>query len=761
MEPPALVPTFVIPAPNAGVDAYDVQEHRPRRVMKVQASPIARKVIAGVALLTIIILLLVQLTTNAMGQFGTVLIWVFAGGLYLAGLIGMLLTAFRESSACGLMYLFVPFYGLYYLLTRFDDMKKPFGLALLGWAMLMGQIFVFQPKAKAQLLALTGTSGGSSSDSSEDPYKRKQYTAPVPQPAQDTAAAPTPAGDAERERIDRVLQSIAVVAARDFREMSREQAMRELATLKTSVKAERAAAAPPAAAGSAAALQWQPVDQALAALEGRLTALPSEAVDPSVFAEPAPSSSEWPSVGAAQLGEEISFHAFRLRPPVDSLIDLTSSEADEQRGLSWVSTKEHTCVMLLRQTPKADPRQRQPWLINRDFQAQAALRDRLLTIDTRETNVTPGTMDGIPFWRTRVVGAPGTGALIRYVGSSGNNWIIAEIHTGAAPTRITDAFDNAIRSLRLAKAGEPKSDPFSPARVAPRLADKPEEALALLRLHKSAAEPVVLPLLTSAEARTARAAAIFLQEFGTARAAPDLRKAAESSDPELAATARAALKRIAPTDFDAVSEWLIDLKSTEITRRDEALKKLATATPDPKRRQEVAALLENMILAETAFADLTTVATALARWHGDKTVVRLLPILSREDSDPSKLEAAIEVVSATHDKAAAAAVLRWLKKEPAKAAAALIRMGAVAEEPVVKLYNTLSFSREEGDVIVRADCVRILSEVAVTSQSLTVLTRAARDPRDVPTQEIAKAAIDTVKARIAAAATKPVTPKPM
>lgn len=55
--------------------------------------------------------------------------------LYLIGGIGMLVTPFRESVACGLMYLFLPFYGLYYLVSRWDAMKRWFLTSLAGLAM--------------------------------------------------------------------------------------------------------------------------------------------------------------------------------------------------------------------------------------------------------------------------------------------------------------------------------------------------------------------------------------------------------------------------------------------------------------------------------------------------------------------------------------------------------------------------------------------------------------------------------------------------
>ena len=46
--------------------------------------------------------------------------------------IWQIIVAFREDTVCGLLYLFVPFYPLYYLVTRWDEMKRPFFLHLIA-----------------------------------------------------------------------------------------------------------------------------------------------------------------------------------------------------------------------------------------------------------------------------------------------------------------------------------------------------------------------------------------------------------------------------------------------------------------------------------------------------------------------------------------------------------------------------------------------------------------------------------------------------
>ena len=52
--------------------------------------------------------------------------------LCLVGGIRGIVTAFREDAVQGLCYLFVPFYALYYLITRWDEMGESFRMQLSG-----------------------------------------------------------------------------------------------------------------------------------------------------------------------------------------------------------------------------------------------------------------------------------------------------------------------------------------------------------------------------------------------------------------------------------------------------------------------------------------------------------------------------------------------------------------------------------------------------------------------------------------------------
>jgi hypothetical protein len=58
-------------------------------------------------------------------------------GLILVGGVGMIVVAFEEDTSCGLLYLFVPGYSLYYLVTRWDETRYP-KLAALGMLLILG-----------------------------------------------------------------------------------------------------------------------------------------------------------------------------------------------------------------------------------------------------------------------------------------------------------------------------------------------------------------------------------------------------------------------------------------------------------------------------------------------------------------------------------------------------------------------------------------------------------------------------------------------
>jgi predicted Zn finger-like uncharacterized protein len=63
----------------------------------------------------------------------------------LAGGLWGLIVAFRESIVCGLLCLFIGIYALYYLITRWDEMKYPFLVQIAGFGLLFLGAFLAHP----------------------------------------------------------------------------------------------------------------------------------------------------------------------------------------------------------------------------------------------------------------------------------------------------------------------------------------------------------------------------------------------------------------------------------------------------------------------------------------------------------------------------------------------------------------------------------------------------------------------------------------
>lgn len=62
-------------------------------------------------------------------------------GLNLIGSIRLMVDAFREELVCGLLYLFLPFYAFYYLVTRWEQQKSAFLMSLCGSLLIFGFAF--------------------------------------------------------------------------------------------------------------------------------------------------------------------------------------------------------------------------------------------------------------------------------------------------------------------------------------------------------------------------------------------------------------------------------------------------------------------------------------------------------------------------------------------------------------------------------------------------------------------------------------------
>jgi hypothetical protein len=99
----------------------------------------------GAAVLALVFV--IGLISDGFKPAATMILILVGGLMILAGGLGCLITAFRESVACGLMYMFVPFgiYALYYIFTRLEETKVYIALYVAGFLCVGGAV-VLVPK---------------------------------------------------------------------------------------------------------------------------------------------------------------------------------------------------------------------------------------------------------------------------------------------------------------------------------------------------------------------------------------------------------------------------------------------------------------------------------------------------------------------------------------------------------------------------------------------------------------------------------------
>jgi hypothetical protein len=152
-------------------DEDDEEERRPRPTRKrkkkkrrerrsdsgggMSGALIALGVVAAICLVAVVVSIFVPI----LALVPIILGWLmaFAGGIW------FLVCAFQDDVVQGLLCLFVPFYSLIYLITHFEEVKKPFLVQVIGTVLAIGG----------------GCAGGARVVKDADgPYRRGQIQAP-------------------------------------------------------------------------------------------------------------------------------------------------------------------------------------------------------------------------------------------------------------------------------------------------------------------------------------------------------------------------------------------------------------------------------------------------------------------------------------------------------------------------------------------------------------------------------------------------------
>jgi HEAT repeat protein len=550
---------------------------------------------------------------------------------------------------------------------------------------------------------------------------------------------PTPQ-DAADARINSFQSQVARLTNEAASDESRESMQRRLDLLRSQIMSDRALQA----RSTYADLQSQ-----LTQLQQKIAALPSETPDQAVFSDPVPSQVWDTPAGSGDVGTEVSYKDFKLRPPLDAVVDLKSSENDPA-GLVWTFRKTFGARFSITTLPRTNVAQRQPWVVCRPFMTPETDAQKLFCIDVRDMarrrastdlTVEDGKIGNLAF--TRVILVPTTGLgdrFAQYAAISDNRWLVMTIRAPRDEARVFGQMQASAGSVRTA-AGEPHVDPFSPAALVARLGDEPLEVSVMLRRQGPAAEPALDAAMKDPDARIAEGAAALLDDMATPKSVPVLREAATSTDPKVRESARAALNRLLPKEFDVVAEALLDLQSDAILDKRTALQSLARATPDARRAQ-IATMLEDMLASDKPNLDYEDLGKALAAWHGDNTMTRLLPLLAIKGFSP-KRRAAMQALGGTKDKRVALPLMDpWLLDDPDAAVSALIELGQPAEDELVRQK-----AMWHANARVRTAAARVLQEIG-TTKSLPSLERGAHDPRDASAAAAARQALAAVKARL-------------
>ncbi len=138
-EPIAAEPLVVeAPRPKKKKKKKKVQAASSESFMsKLQAMPIELWIIAVSALL-----IGLGLMSSAMAGFAFMGLFIIAMGCILWGQISIVMVAFAESTVTGIMYLFVPFYGLIFIISNWSDVQRHLGRIALGIVLMIGGGFV-------------------------------------------------------------------------------------------------------------------------------------------------------------------------------------------------------------------------------------------------------------------------------------------------------------------------------------------------------------------------------------------------------------------------------------------------------------------------------------------------------------------------------------------------------------------------------------------------------------------------------------------
>jgi HEAT repeat protein/predicted RNA-binding Zn ribbon-like protein len=474
----------------------------------------------------------------------------------------------------------------------------------------------------------------------------------------------------------------AMTAGNWMNDQSREQMTKELASAQDRAESLR--------------LQCTTVDrknkfEELAAVMGeaapKVAALPTELPDDLIYQPITESGGSWQPMGGDST-VPASFRRYRLSLPNNAKVDLRCTE-DAPEGLSWDTPLRGRFTITT--VPRVDPRQQRPWVITRSYMKPGA---NVFTVQAVNipVDISYGQINGVP--ATRVASQPSDSThfaqrWVKYVMADGKQWVVITCSAEQSDAQTLSTLEDSAWSVHQARSDEPRVDPFNVDSLVARITE--ERAAEAIRRMGSAAEPALLKHIDDSDGETRAKVIELLGDIGTSKSVPALLVIAKGNHYRFTDLARASLRKLAPDQMDDTTEALLDLNSNEFMRRGKAVTKLAGMQPkaDDPHRSQVALALTALIRDRTATfgVQVDELADALAAWQTPASVPSLLPLLDH-DSDSSQRQIAMTVLARTKDKRAVFPIVRWLIEDTEPATKALISMGPVAEDDVLKALST-------------------------------------------------------------------------
>ena len=234
--------------------------------------------------------------------------------------------------------------------------------------------------------------------------------------------------------------------------------------------------------------EWPNILGTLEQFEHKVAALPSNDIDPAIYTDAA-DAEDWTisKLSRGLLNDEVSFKQFKIQPPLDTQINLASSE-DAIDGLTWNNIQVPTTSISVYTKPRKNSKQRRPVVSENANVLHAADEAGLYSIHAPASNATYGQISGLFATRVAMSDATQESQEVDYLVPISDEWLIVHLTFPMQNSAAGKVLEAAARTLRQADVGEARADPFAAKYIVSRLADDFEHVAPILRSQGPLAE---------------------------------------------------------------------------------------------------------------------------------------------------------------------------------------------------------------------------------------------------------------------------------